>query len=229
MVHWELRARSSTVSTSWASFWISQSFEEAGQTLDRMEAAENGVQRFGIGGLALQREDLGFDIGQVLAAFDDKIGDQLRVLCQECGRRRRRAAAGVERFLEGGDALLQSGLGQGVCPAGYPEWMPRRPTRRLPARAGRIHGFFRAPESTRPPFPRLRVADDQPESEVFNFSSQFARGHDSNTSRIRPIVRRSASADRGAPVPPGGAARLDCHRRDGLARLSACRRDSMAA
>ena len=54
-------------------------FQKAGEPLDGMKAAENGVQGFAIGGLALQGEHLGFDVDQVLAAFHDKIRHQLRV------------------------------------------------------------------------------------------------------------------------------------------------------
>ena len=55
-------------------------FQKAGKPLDGMEATEDCVQGLAIGGLAFQGEYLGFDVDQVLPAFDDKIRNQFRVL-----------------------------------------------------------------------------------------------------------------------------------------------------
>ena len=47
--------------------------QEAGQPFDGVEAAENGMQRLGVAGIALQGEDLRFYGGQILAALQDEI------------------------------------------------------------------------------------------------------------------------------------------------------------
>ena len=60
----------------------------------------------------VRSEDLGFDIRQVLTAFDDKIRDQLRVLGEDLAGAG--SGSGSSSALECGDSFLQDGIRQGI-------------------------------------------------------------------------------------------------------------------
>jgi hypothetical protein len=79
-------------------------FQETGQSLDGVESAEDGIDGFGITRVLLQHEGTALDGRQVLARFQDKIRQELRILRQRIGlgfRRRRGNGAGLQGLLHG--------------------------------------------------------------------------------------------------------------------------------
>ena len=54
-------------------------FQKAGESLNGMETCGRQVERFGIGGVTLKREELALDIRQVITAFQHEIADEFRI------------------------------------------------------------------------------------------------------------------------------------------------------
>ena len=56
--------------------------QEPGHAFDGVESTENRMNRLGIGGILIERQQLQLDRGQVLARFQNEIVQQLRIVSQ---------------------------------------------------------------------------------------------------------------------------------------------------